>query len=53
MRIEVWSDAQTRPLFTAVDRTFTCVQIGIGSFHETGDLDDVELNSRDDGCNPR
>jgi hypothetical protein len=51
-RIDVWSDVQDQPLFTVVDRTFTCGQIGIGSFDETGDFDDVELTSSDAGCAP-
>ncbi|HUI42300.1 MAG TPA: hypothetical protein VL523_10050 [Terriglobia bacterium] len=52
-RISVWSDVQTGPLFTVVDRTFTCGAIGIGSFDETGDFDDVALESNDAGCAPR
>jgi len=51
-RIEVWSDVQDQPLFTVVDRHFSCGQIGIGSFDETGDFDDVELTSEDGGCSP-
>jgi hypothetical protein len=51
-RIEVWSDVESRPLFSVVDRTFTCGQVGIGSFDETGDFDDVELESNDAGCVP-
>ncbi len=51
-RIDVWSDVQDQPLFTVVDRHFTSGQIGIGSFDETGDFDDVELTSEDGGCSP-
>jgi hypothetical protein len=51
-QIEVWSDVQSQPIFTVVDRTFTCGQIGIGSFDETGDFDDVELHSDEAGCAP-
>ena len=51
-KIEVWSDVSPKPLFTAVDRTFTCGQIGIGSFDETGDFDDVRLTSTDFKCKP-
>ena len=51
-RIEVWSDVASQPLFTVVDRTFTCGQIGIGSFDETGDFADVDLRSNDAGCKP-
>ena len=50
--IEVFLDAQKTPLFSVVDRTFTCGQIGIGSFDETGDFDDITLNSNDVGCEP-
>lgn len=49
-RISVWSDVQSAPLFTVTDSTFTCGQIGIGSFDETGDFDDVQLKSNDAGC---
>jgi hypothetical protein len=51
-RIEVWSDVSSQPLFTVVDRTFTCGQVGIGSFDETGDFADVDLQSHDAGCAP-
>ena len=49
-RISVWSDVQSTPIFTVTDRTFNCGQIGIGSFDETGDFDDVEVRSDDAGC---
>jgi hypothetical protein len=52
-RIEVWSDVASQPLFTVLDRTFTCGQIGIGSFDETGDFADVQLRSDEGGCAPR
>ena len=48
--IDVYSDFQAGPIFSVVDRTFTCGQIGIGSFDETGDFDDVSLISDDEGC---
>ncbi len=48
--IDVYSDFQADPIFSVVDRTFTCGQIGIGSFDETGDFDDVSLISDDAGC---
>jgi len=52
--IDVYSDVQGGPIFSVVDRTFTCGQIGIGSFDETGDFDDVTLISNDEGClNPQ
>jgi hypothetical protein len=49
-RITVWSDVQSAPVFTVTDRTFACGLIGIGSFDETGDFDDVELKSDNAGC---
>jgi len=51
-RIQVWSDVSSQPLFTMVDRTFVCGEVGIGSFDETGDFDDVNLRSDDGGCTP-
>jgi hypothetical protein len=50
--IEVFVDGQKEPLFSVVDRTFTCGQISIGSFDETGDFDDISLSSNDAGCSP-
>ena len=50
--IEVFVDRERQPLFSVVDRTFTCGQVGIGSFDETGDFADVELRSDDAGCAP-
>lgn len=50
--IEVFADGQKEPLFSVIDRTFGCGQIGVGSFDETGDFDDIELNSDDAGCIP-
>ena len=52
--IDVYSDVQAGPIFSVVDRTFPCGQMGIGSFDETGDFDDVTLISDDEGClNPQ
>ncbi|HEV2380617.1 MAG TPA: hypothetical protein VG206_12585 [Terriglobia bacterium] len=51
-RIEVWSDVQAGVLFTVVDHTYSCGQIGLGSFDETGDFSDVDLSSNDSGCKP-
>ena len=52
--IDVYSDVQGGPIFSVVDRNFTCGQIGIGSFDETGDFDDVTLIADGDGClNPQ
>jgi hypothetical protein len=50
--IEVYSDVQKAPLFTAVDKHFDCGQIGLGSFDETGDFADFDLRSTDSGCAP-
>jgi hypothetical protein len=50
--VQVFMDEERQPLFSVVDDTFTCGQIGIGSFDETGDFDDVVLNSDDAGCKP-
>jgi hypothetical protein len=50
--IEAFADDRREPLFSVVDRTFTCGQIGIGSFDETGDFDDISLSSNDAGCGP-
>lgn len=45
--IEVFMDGKSDPLFSVQDSTFTCGQVGIGSFDETGDFADVELTSND------
>ncbi len=50
--IQVFIDSQHQALFSVVDRTFTCGQVGIGSFDETGDFDDVDLESDDTTCGP-
>jgi hypothetical protein len=50
--IEVFVDERKEPLFNVIDPTFTCGQIGIGSFDETGDFDDIRLTSSDAGCKP-
>lgn len=50
--IQLFMDDQSQPLFALTDSTFTCGQVGIGSFDETGDFDDVELKSDDAGCTP-
>lgn len=39
--IEVFWDDLERPIMTAQDKTFTWGQIGLGSFDDTGDFDDV------------
>ncbi len=50
--IEVFMDGAKQPLFSVRDSTFTCGRVGIGSFDETGDFDDVELKSNDADCKP-
>jgi len=50
--IEVFVDDEPQPRFSVIDRTFTCGQVGLGSFDETGDFADVHLASQDAGCNP-
>lgn len=51
--IQVYSDVQKKPLFTVVDHHFTCGQIGLGSFDETGDFADFRLHSDDADCTPQ
>lgn len=51
--IQVFSDVQKAPLFSVVDKHFTCGEIGLGSFDEIGDFADFELNSDDAGCAPQ
>lgn len=51
--IQVYSDVQKKPIFSVVDRHFTCGQVGIGSFDETGDFADFRLRSDDAGCTPQ
>jgi hypothetical protein len=41
--IQVFLDNQTAPRFSVVDRTFTCGQVGLGSFDETGDFAQFRL----------
>jgi len=41
--IEVFFDDMHTPAMTAVDKTFTWGQVGIGSFDDTGNFDDVRL----------
>jgi hypothetical protein len=50
--IQVYVDEGRQPLFSTVDRTFTCGQVGFGSFDETGDFDSIVLESNDAGCVP-
>jgi hypothetical protein len=48
--IEVFMDDAGQPLFSVVDSIFTCGLVGIGSFDETGDFEDVSLKSTQAGC---
>ncbi|MEE9603850.1 MAG: hypothetical protein V3V75_11130, partial [Thermoguttaceae bacterium] len=41
--IEVYFDDMEKPLLKAVDKTFTSGQIGIGSFDDTGNWNDLKL----------
>jgi len=41
--IQVYFDDMTKPVMTAKDKTFTWGQIGIGSFDDTGNWDDIKL----------
>jgi hypothetical protein len=41
--IEVYFDDMKTPVMTATDKTFTSGQIGVGSFDDTGNFDDVML----------
>jgi len=41
--IEVYFDDMATPILTAVDKTFTHGRVGIGSFDDTGNWDDVKL----------
>ncbi len=51
--IQVYSDVQQKPLFSVVDHDFTCGQIGLGSFDETGDFTDLKITSSDADCTPQ
>jgi hypothetical protein len=42
-RIEVYFDDMQTPAMVSVDKTFTRGQIGLGSFDDTGNFDDVRL----------
>jgi hypothetical protein len=48
--IKVFMDGQSHPLFSVVDHTFTCGEIGLGSFDETGDFADLRMRSTDVAC---
>jgi hypothetical protein len=42
--IEVYFDDMKTPVMTATDKTFTSGRIGVGSFDDTGNWDDVTLS---------
>jgi hypothetical protein len=48
--IRVFVDDHAKPLFATIDRTFTCGEIGFGSFDETGDFAKIRLHSNDSAC---
>ena len=41
--IEVYFDDMKTPVMTAVDKTFTAGRVGVGSFDDTGNFDDIRL----------
>ena len=41
--IEIYFDDMQKPVMTAKDKTFAWGQIGIGTFDDTSDWDDVVL----------
>jgi hypothetical protein len=45
--IQVFLDKETQPRFSVIDHTFTCGQVGLGSFDETGDFAQFRLRSKD------
>ncbi len=45
-KIEVFFDDFEKPVMTAVDRTFLQGRVGIGSFDDTGNFDEVRLRGR-------
>lgn len=42
-KIEVYWDDQPKPIMTAVDKTFVWGRIGVGTFDDTADFDEVKL----------
>ncbi len=44
--IEIYFDDMKSPIMTATDKTFAWGQIGIGTFDDTGNWDDVRLRGR-------
>ncbi len=51
--IQVFVDEQKTPLFSVVDHTFACGQIGLGSFDETGDFARLRLKGRPAQCDSK
>jgi hypothetical protein len=45
--IQVFMDNEKEPRFSVIDHTFTCGQVGLGSFDETGDFAEFQLHSND------
>jgi hypothetical protein len=45
--IEVFFDDSAEPIMTAVDHTFTLGKIGVGSFDDTGQFDEIKLHCLD------
>lgn len=48
--IRVFMDNQRYPIFSAVDHAFTCGEVGLGSFGNTGDFTQLRLNAGSAGC---
>jgi acetyl esterase/lipase len=48
-KIEVFFDDLTKPILRAEDRTFPAGRIGIGSFDDTAEFDDIRLRGRKAG----
>lgn len=42
-KINVYFDDMKQPVMTATDKTFTAGRVGVGSFDDTGNFDDVRL----------
>ena len=42
--IEIYFDDMKKPVMTAKDKTFLWGQVGVGSFDDTGNWDDVKLH---------
>jgi hypothetical protein len=45
--IKIYMDHEDSPRFSVVDHHFTCGQVGLGSFDETGDYAHFHLTSKD------